>query len=122
MPRIYQANPKHKPGQSFGDPPRYFPDHDTPCPTDISLAFAQKMLEQVVEFEDKCTQAKKVGCIVDEQGRFFKGFTHIIQGDEEFWHGFFVRPGRIKRDIPAKALKKLKDLGKISEKQYRELI
>lgn len=122
MTRIYEANPKHKPGHSFGDSPRFFPDGDTPCPDDVSIEKAKTLLSNIVEFDEKCSAERKVGFVIDELGRIFKGFTHLIQDEKEYWHGFYVRPGKIRRDVPPKALNKLKSLGLISEKRYRELV
>ena len=118
----YKENKKHKPG-SFGDgPPRWFPDCDTPCPDDLGEADAQQLLEGSVEGSDDAHPNRKARYAIDERGRFFKGYSEAAVDGTEQWHGYEVREGLIRKQVPSRILRELVRQGKLPRARYKKLL
>jgi hypothetical protein len=119
---VYKTNPKHKPG-SFGEgPPRWFPDWDTPCPDDLNEIDAQRLLDDSVPGTDQAHPNKKARYAVDEQGRFFKGYSEGDMDGTELWHGYPVRDERVREQVPACVLRELVRQNKLLKARYKKLI
>jgi hypothetical protein len=121
-PLVYKRNDKHKPW-AFGEgPPRWFPDHDTPCPDDVSQSQAQSLLADSVEGRDAENPDKKARYAVDGQGRFFKAYPSVDEAGKECWHGFPVREELVKRQVPCRVLRQLRAAKKITGARYTRLL
>lgn len=118
---VYKESPKHKPG-AFGDgPPRWYPDADTPCPSDIGPDDLQALLNSSVEGQDFAHPFGKARYAM-LNGDFFKGYPESIDEDIELWHGYPVREELVPRQIPARILRVFVKAGLLTRSRYKKLL
>jgi len=116
---IYRPNPKHKPGQAAGGPPRWFPSSESTCPSDISLAEAQYLLDGSIEGSDRGHPGARARYAIDAQGRFFKG---CAEDDGRTWHGYPLSRELVPKQVPARVLRAFVMRELLSEAAYRKLV
>ena len=119
--RLYEKNPKHKPGVSGGGPPRWFPSRDSLCPDDVDGELAQKLLDDSVPGDDSAHPDSRARYAI-YQGRFFKAYQTEERAGIEVWHGYPVSEDKVGRQIPARILRVFKNRGQLSKSAYKKLV
>lgn len=118
---VYERNPKHKRGAQGEGPPRWFPDSDSLCPDDITQDIAQTLLESSVLGADSAHPGSRARFAM-YAGDFYKAYPTTLGDDVEIWHGYPVRRELVKRQVPARVLRQFRDLGKLTEPEYKRLL
>lgn len=115
----YRENPKHKRGARGGGPPRWFPDPDDLCPTDVTTQLAQELLDASIDGVDAAHPNGQARYVVDDRGRFFKAYSEDYG---ETWHGYPVREALVGDQVPTRVLRAFCRSGLITKAQYRRLV
>ncbi len=115
----YTGSDKHKQGCAGNGPPRWFPTTASFCPDDVTLADSQDLLENSIEGRSADHPDKKGRYAIDGRGRFFKAYP----GDDgATWHGYEVHRSLVPRQVPARVLRQFRDLGQLSNADYKDLL
>lgn len=115
----YKPNKKHKRGASGSAPVAWYPTADSICPDDLTIDVAEALLVDSVEGCDEAHPDRRARYALDEQGRFFKGYS---EDGGVTWHGYPVRESLIPRQVPGRVLRKFVKLGRLSPAKYKKLL
>src|SRR2546430_1085900 len=112
----YWPNPAHKRETTEAGPPRWRPDKE-PCPSGMTVAERDQLLQDAVPIDASDAASRRFA--VRRSLRALELYdikrTGDVNGEPEF-HG---HPATF---VPAKVLRTFRDLGRISQAEYRQLI
>ena len=112
----YFANPAHKLETTEAGPPRWYPDKE-PCPEGMTLRERKELLRDSVAEDPGSLASTRFAVRHGESGlEFFTARVTRIVDEVVEYHGYPTCR------VPGKVLRRFRDLGKISNKEYRRLV
>lgn len=112
----YFANPAHKKETTEAGPPRWRPDKE-PCPEGMTLRERTELLRESIAERPDSPASPRFAVRRSESGlEFFTArMTRVVDGEVEY-HGYPTRR------VPGRVLRRLREQGRISQAEYRNLV
>lgn len=112
----YWPNPAHKRQTTEAGPPRWRPDKE-PCPDDMTIDERRQLLDSAVPLDPSNPRSRRFNVRRGTAGMelYDAKWTQDVAGEPEF-HG---HPATF---VPAKILRALRDKGRISPTEYKNLV